>query len=155
MGEAKTKHEDAGESEDYSLGALEALVGGSRSNPPRDGLRQEMLDLLDAPRLPIDPLAHVWTEVAPGIRIVLMRADPTRNMRRCLVWAQPGAKTRAHRHLGDEVILVLQGGLRDERGSYHAGQICRSREGSSHTEEVLPGEDCFCYVVYYGDHELL
>jgi putative transcriptional regulator len=122
---------------------------------PRHGLREEMLDLLEAPRLPLDPSAYAWEEVAPGIRIHEMRTDPARNMRGCLVWAQPGAKTRAHRHLGDEVILVLQGRLRDERGSYGPGQICRSREGSSHTEEVLPGEDCFCYVVYYGGHELL
>ena len=122
---------------------------------PRDGLRQEMLDLLDAPRLPLDPLAYAWEDLAPGIRVHELRSDPARNMRGCLVWAQPGAKTKAHRHLGDEVILVLQGRLRDERGSYHAGQICRSRAGSSHTEEVLPGEDCICYVVYYGAHELL
>lgn len=154
MGEAKPRSQGE-ESEDYSLGALAALVGGASGSPPRDGLRQEMLDLLDAPLLPIDPRAHVWTEVAPGIRIALLRAAPERNMRGCLVWAQPGAKTAAHRHKGDEVILVLQGGLRDERGSYHAGQICRSRAGSAHTEEVLPGEECFCYVVYYGDHELL
>ncbi|HVQ29935.1 MAG TPA: cupin domain-containing protein [Vicinamibacteria bacterium] len=125
------------------------------SRPPRAGLRQEMLDLLDAPRLPIDPSAHAWTEVAPGIRMVEIRTDPARSMRGCLVWAQPGARTPAHRHLGDEVILVLSGVLRDDHGSYGAGQICRSREGSAHTEEVLPGEDCFCYVVYYGGHELL
>jgi anti-sigma factor ChrR (cupin superfamily) len=123
--------------------------------PPRDGLRREMLDLLDAPRLPLDPSAYTWDEIAPGIRIHEVRAHPARNMRGCLVWAKAGAKTKAHRHLGDEVILVLQGRLRDERGSYRAGQICRSREGSSHTEEVVSGEDCFCYVVYYGAHELL
>jgi len=122
---------------------------------PRDGLRQELLDLVEAPRLPIDISSYGWTEVAPGIRVVELRTDPARNMRGCLVWAQPGARTPAHRHLGDEVILVLRGSLRDEHGSYRAGEICRSRAGSSHTEEVLPGEDCLCYVVYYGDHELV
>jgi putative transcriptional regulator len=76
-------------------------------------------------------------------------------MRGCLVWARPGTRTIAHRHLGDEVILVLQGALRDEKGTYEAGQICRSRTGSSHVEEVLPGEDCICYVVYYGGHEAI
>jgi anti-sigma factor ChrR (cupin superfamily) len=45
------------------------------------------------------------------------------------------------------------GGLRDDQGAYHAGQVCRSRTGSSHVEEALPGDDCFCYVVYYGGHE--
>ena len=99
--------------------------------------------------------AYSWEELAPGIRIHEMRSDPERNMRACLVWAKPPARTPPHRHLGDEVILVLQGSMRDDRGTYGPGQICRSRAGSSHTEEVVPGEDCFCYVVYYGGHELL
>jgi hypothetical protein len=45
--------------------------------------------------------------------------------------------------------------LRDDRGSYRVGEICRSRTGSAHVEEVLPGEDCICYVVYYGGHEAI
>jgi putative transcriptional regulator len=141
--------------EDYSLGALEALVGTPLAAGLREGLRGELLDLVDAPPLPIDPAAYAWEDLAPGIRVHEVRKDPARNLRVCLVWAKPGAKTPPHRHLGDEVILVLQGGLRDDRGSYGPGQICRSRTGSSHTEEVLPGEDCYCYVVYYGGHELL
>jgi putative transcriptional regulator len=76
-------------------------------------------------------------------------------MRGVLVWGRPGTRTIAHRHLGDELILVLQGRLQDGRGTYGPGEICRSRTGSSHVEEVLPGEDCICYVVYYGGHEPL
>jgi anti-sigma factor ChrR (cupin superfamily) len=144
----------AGEGLDYTLGALD-LLAGRDEEAPREGLRQELLDLADAPSLPIETSAYAWEEPFPGIRIYEMRSDPSRNMRGCLVWARPGARTVPHRHLGDEVILVLQGALRDERGRYHAGQICRSRKGSAHVEEVLPGEDCFCYVVYYGGHELL
>jgi len=137
---------------DYTLGALEQA--GVKAQEPRDSLRQELLDLAHAPSGRIDPAAHAWTELGPGIRLVELARDPGRGMRGCLVWATPPARTPTHRHLGDEVILVLQGALRDEHGSYHAGQICRSRKGSVHTEEVLPGEDCFCYVVYYGEHEL-
>jgi anti-sigma factor ChrR (cupin superfamily) len=141
--------------EDYALGALEALVGGPLAAGLRAGLRTELLDLVDAPPTPVDPSRYSWQELAPGIRIHEVRSDPERNMRACLVWAKPPARTPPHRHLGDEVILVLQGRMRDDRGTYGPGQICRSRAGSSHTEEVVPGEDCFCYVVYYGGHELL
>lgn len=141
--------------EDYTLGALEALVGGPLAAGLRAGLRGELLDLVGAPPTPVDPSAYAWEELAPGIRIHEIRSDPSRNMRACLVWAKPSARTAPHRHLGDEVILVLSGALRDDRGTYGPGQICRSRTGSTHTEEVLPGEDCFCYVVYYGGHELL
>jgi anti-sigma factor ChrR (cupin superfamily) len=136
---------------DYTLGALDRTT--VEPVAPRGGLRQELLDLVHAPRGPIDPAAHTWAELAPGIRLKEVYRDPARNVRGCLVWATPGSKTSRHRHLGDEVILVLQGGLRDERGTYHAGQVCRSRQGSVHTEEVVGGDDCFCYVVYYGEHE--
>ena len=136
-----------------ALLALDELSARDPGLRPRDGLRQELLALAHAPRLPLDTSAYAWEEPFPGIRICEVRSDPSRQMRGCVVWAKPGARTAPHRHLGDEVILVLSGGLRDERGSYHANQICRSREGSAHVEEVLPGDDCFCYVVYYGDHE--
>jgi len=136
-----------------ALLALDELAARDAGLRPRDGLRQELLDMADAPRLPLDTSAYAWEEPFPGIRICEVRSDPSRQMRGCVVWAKPGARTAPHRHLGDEVILVLSGGLRDERGSYHANQICRSREGSVHVEEVLPGDDCFCYVVYYGGHE--
>jgi putative transcriptional regulator len=136
-----------------TLGALDALRPGELAVPPRPGLRQELLDLALAPAFPLDTSAYEWGEPFPGVRICEVASDPARQMRGCLVWARPGARTARHRHLGDEVILVLAGALRDEYGTYHAGQICRSREGSVHVEEVLPGEDCFCYVVYYGGHE--
>jgi hypothetical protein len=136
-----------------ALLALDELSAQDAGLGPRDGLRQELLDLAETPRLPLDTSAYAWEEPFPGMRICEVRSDPSRLMRGCVVWAKPGACTAPHRHLGDEVILVLSGALRDERGSYHAGQICRSREGSAHVEEVMPGDDCFCYVVYYGGHE--
>jgi anti-sigma factor ChrR (cupin superfamily) len=121
--------------------------------PPREALREEVFDLLAAPPLPIDLSAYPWQDAGPGIRVHELRVDPVRGMRGVLVWAKPGARTMRHRHLGDEVILVLQGALRDDEGRYGPGQVCRSRAGSVHTEEVLPGDDCICYVVYYGGHE--
>jgi putative transcriptional regulator len=81
--------------------------------------------------------------------------DPARGVRGCLIHAQPGARHPSHRHKGAENILVLKGALRDERGTYGPGEICRSAPGSVHSEEVVPGEDCLCYVVYYGDLEML
>jgi len=149
-GRDESTREEPLESALLAFAELWARDAGSR---PREGLRQELLDLAEAPRLPIDTSAYAWQEPFPGIRICQVRSDPSRNMRGCVVWAKPGARTASHRHLGDEVILVLSGGLRDERGSYLADQICRSREGSIHVEEVLPGDDCLCYVVYYGGHE--
>ena len=109
----------------------------------------------DPPALPIDPPAYAWEELAPGVRIHTVREDPARSFRSVLVWASPGARYPRHRHLGDEEILVLSGRLRDERGSYGPGEICRSVTGSDHSEAVEGSEDCICYVVYRGEHEML
>lgn len=122
---------------------------------PRGVVRAQLLDLAAAPRWPFELSGLAWEEVAPGIRLHVVHEDAARGVRRCLVWADPGARMGMHRHGGDECILVLKGGLKDERGEYHAGDLCRSREGSVHHEEVLPGEDCVCFVVYYGPLEFL
>lgn len=134
-----------------SLGRLARALSESRPLPPE--LRQQLLDLATAPALPIDLNAIQWEELAPGIRLCEMRRDDARGMRACLVWASPGAKNGLHRHGGDECILVLAGALRDERGSYSPGQVCRSTTGSVHSEEIVGTEDCICYVVYYGPLE--
>jgi putative transcriptional regulator len=114
-------------------------------------LRAQTLELAHAPSLPLDFSAYKWDEVCPGVRAHLIKDEP--GLRVCLIWADPGAVHPAHRHLGDEVILVLKGGIKDEHGSYGPGEICRSRTGSVHSEQALPGEECICYVLYHGDLE--
>ncbi len=138
--------------------ASHALVGVASSlpaSPLADTVREQLLDLAEAPRWPFDLSALAWEEAGPGVRIHTLKEEPERGVRKCLVWAQPGARNPSHRHGGDECILVLKGVLRDERGDYRAGELCRSREGSIHSEQVVPGEDCVCYVVYYGPLEFL
>ena len=135
--------------------ASEALTDLAAAIPPGTSLRQRVLDMAEAPVLPIDPAAYAWEELAPGVRIHTVRDEPSRSFRSVLVWASPGARYPRHRHLGEEEILVLSGRLRDERGSYGPGEICRSVTGSDHSEAVEGSEDCICYVVYRGEHEML
>lgn len=130
---------------------LVAALAPATSVPP--DLRSHVLDLADAPRGPIDLAAYAWDEILPGVRMHTLKDEPERGVRKVLVWARPGARYPSHRHLGDEEILILQGALRDRRGVYRPGQVCRSRAGSVHSEEVDGSEDCVCFVVYYGGHE--
>lgn len=136
-------------------GALGELARRGPVVPPASPVREQLLDLAEAPPLPADPTALPWKDLAPGIRYLVHREDPARGVRGCLVWAQPGARHPRHRHLGDENILVLEGTLGDERGRYGPGEVCHSAPGSIHSEAVLSGEECFCYVVYYGELEAL
>lgn len=138
-----------------SATALERLARELPGSEVSAALRQQVLDLSEAPELPLDLGSLSWEEPAPGIRLRTVKEDPSRGMRACLAWVKPGAVNARHRHVGDECILVLQGGLKDDRGEYWPGQVCRSRAGSVHHEEALPGDDCVCYVVYYGPLEFL
>ena len=135
--------------------ASEALTDLAGAISPASSLRQRVLDMAAAPVLPIDLGAYAWDEVAPGVRIHVVKDEPSRPFRSVLVWASPGARYPRHRHLGDEEILVLAGRLRDDRGSYGPGEICRSVAGSDHSEAVDGAADCVCYVVYRGAHEML
>lgn len=139
----------------FEADLLERLLALDRESAtaPDPSLREHVLELARAPRGPVDLARYEWQDYAPGIRLRLMEDEPERSRRAVLVWARPGAAMAAHRHVGDEEILVLQGRLRDERGEYGPGDICRSRTGSVHHEEVVGEDDCVCYVVYHGGHE--
>ena len=139
-------------------GQVAAELAAWTARRPPATLRDHVLAMAEVPRQPVDVTAYAWDEVIPGLFLHTLRDDPERGIRIVLVWAKPGVRVPPHRHLGDEDILVLQGGVRDHRATYGPGEICRSRTGSEHTEEALPGEqgeDCICYVVYFGGHEFL
>jgi putative transcriptional regulator len=134
---------------------LRLLSRDAPNASPDSRLREQILDLAAAPAVPDDLASIPWQPLAPGVRFHVHREDPDRGVRGCLIWASPGARHGRHRHQGFENILVLQGRLRDERGEYGPGEICRSAPGSVHSEEVVAEEDCVCYVVYYGGLEML
>jgi len=134
------------------LGTLPKAVSAALPDP---AVREQLLDLAGAPKSVPDLASIAWNEVVPGVRVHVIREDPARKLVACLVWAAPGARHPLHRHLGEEVILVLQGALADERGQYGPGAICRSRQGSIHSEVAMPGDECVCYVLYYGGLEML
>lgn len=127
----------------------------SPSLAPDPSVRQQVLDLSQAPYVPPDLTAFSWQEPYPGFRIAAVKEYPSRGVKAILFWAKPGARYPAHRHGGHENCLVLQGGFRDEESRYGLGEIAHRRPGSVHAVEILPGEDCICYVVSYGDIEVV
>jgi anti-sigma factor ChrR (cupin superfamily) len=128
---------------------LSALSARAAAPQPAARLRTQILDLAEAPRLPVDLTTYEWQEVRPGLKIAEVKRDDARGLRACLVWGHPGAVNPTHGHEADEVLLVLQGALRDFRGTYTTGHICRSEAGLVHTEEVVGEADCICYALYY------
>ena len=139
---------------DYDA-VLAALARALPAAPPPELLRAELLDLAQAPPLPIDTAAYAWEEPYPGLRIALLKTEAVRHFSGKLIWGAPGARFPKHRHGGDEAALVLQGAYRDESGRVGPGEVSRRPKGSAHSIEILPEGDCFTYLVAYGDSEIL
>jgi anti-sigma factor ChrR (cupin superfamily) len=118
------------------------------SVPPRTVLRERLLDFTHAPRTPVDLHALKWEEIAPGVRLHIVLYDVGRGVQSQLMWSEPGARRPAHRHLGDEEILILEGGLVVGDGLYGSGEICRVRAGRFHEEEAAQGSPCVSYLVH-------
>ncbi|RYE88166.1 MAG: cupin domain-containing protein [Myxococcales bacterium] len=99
-----------------------------------------------------------WMEIPllPGVRIRPVTGRGGRELPGALfAEVQPGGglPRHAHRGEGDEVMLVLQGALREvERPDLVVGPggSLRSSEDSEHTLEATGDEVCFCLVVHGG-----
>ena len=56
-----------------------------------------------------------------GIFIHVLRRDAETHDATVLIRMQPGCRYPAHRHVGIEEVLILQGGYGDESGEHRAG----------------------------------
>ena len=91
-----------------------------------------------------------------GIFIHVLRRDEQTGDGSVLIRMRPGCGYPAHRHVGLEEVLILQGGYRDQKGAHHAGDYIINEAGSAHHPVALDGaEDCIMFAVAHGGIELL
>jgi len=92
----------------------------------------------------------------PGVSLHMLRHDQATGTITALAKLQPGATYSSHRHPGGEDCLVLQGGFRDRRGEYRAGDFIYYEPGSEHHDiQALEGDECVLLLVAHGGMELL
>lgn len=87
-----------------------------------------------------DPAA--WSHELPGISFLWVEGGPrVANAVRGFVRVDAGLEFPHHEHLGDESILVLQGGFEDlERARvFRPGDVDHMSQGTSHAFRVLSG----------------
>ena len=98
-----------------------------------------------------------WRETRyPGVRVHFYASDKETGRVVALIAMDPDHGYPRHRHRGPEEVLVLQGGYRDELGSYLAGQFVRYEDGSAHTPCALEGpEVCVLLAVAHEGISLL
>ncbi len=73
-----------------------------------------------------------WQERQPGLRSRTLWEDPETKRRAVMTRVEPEAKLPLHRHVGDELILVIEGALSDDFGTVTAGNMGYRPDGCVH-----------------------
>ncbi len=156
--------------------AFAALALALPADPPPPALRARLLDEARPPRLSamLDKVAALFDVTRERARALLHRIDdpaawldgpvphswlmmfescgPKVAGAFCgLVKMGPSVRWPAHRHLGREYMLVLEGGFRQHDGvEVHPGDLHVMEEGSAHGFTIFEDEACIAAAVVFG-----
>ena len=132
---------------DYPAGTYIRNPPGSKHSPfSKEGctlfVKLDQFDPMDAEPVLIDTKAEQMRPGIGNLKVLSLHAIGTEGS--ALVFWPAGEKFQAHRHWGGEEILVLDGELKDEHGSYPKGCWLRSPHLSEHFPYVE--QDTLIYV---------
>ena len=74
-----------------------------------------------------------WEERQPGIRARSLWAEAETKRRAVMTRIEPGSQLPRHRHVGDELVFVIEGAIADEFGTVSAGNVGYRPNGCVHT----------------------
>jgi Anti-sigma factor len=80
-----------------------------------------------------------WQERQPGVRAKAIWEHPESQRKAVMTRIAPGAKLPLHRHVGDELVFVIEGALSDEFGTVTAGNMGYRPNGCVHTVSTANG----------------
>jgi anti-sigma factor ChrR (cupin superfamily) len=105
-----------------------------------------------SPRSQIIQVSDVgWQEYQPGISVKVLWQDPATKRRAQMARFAPGTQLPLHRHAGDELIFIIEGGVSDESGTVTAGNVGYRPDGCVHT--VTSKNGATVLAVLTGDIE--
>jgi anti-sigma factor ChrR (cupin superfamily) len=108
----------------------------------------------DAPRSQTIVLSDLaWADAMPGVRQKPIWHDKETKRRAVLVRFEAGAKLPSHRHVGDELIFVIEGSNADESGEVMTGDMNFRPNGCVHTVTTRNGATVLALVT--GGVEML
>jgi anti-sigma factor ChrR (cupin superfamily) len=93
-----------------------------------------------------------WQEFRPGISFKILWEDPPTKRRAQMTRFAPGARLPRHRHVGDELIYVIEGALTDEAGTVTAGNVVYRPNDCVHNVSTQNGATAL--AVLTGDIEM-
>ena len=80
-----------------------------------------------------------WEEGAPGMRTRPLWSDATTNRKAHIVDFEAGAAMPLHRHVGHELIYLIEGSLVDESGTLRPGNVAYRPDGCVHSNSSPNG----------------
>jgi quercetin dioxygenase-like cupin family protein len=93
-----------------------------------------------------NPRSHIisisdlpWEERQAGVKRKLLWEDPATKRRAIMNRIEPSAQFSRHRHVGDELIFVIEGALSDEFGTVTAGNMGYRPHGCVHAISTKNG----------------
>jgi anti-sigma factor ChrR (cupin superfamily) len=87
-----------------------------------------------------------WVEAMSGVRVKPIWEDKASARRAILARFEPGATLPRHRHVGDELIFVVEGASVDESGTVTPGNLNYRPNGCVHTVSTQNGATVFAVV---------
>ena len=115
------------------------------------GKARALLDKLDDPAAWMDgPVPNSWIMMSD------VRGPKLEGAFCGFVKMGPSVKWPAHKHLGREYMLVLEGGFKEDTGvEVHAGDLHVMEEGTTHGFTIFDDEPCISAAVIFGGAEFL
>jgi anti-sigma factor ChrR (cupin superfamily) len=109
---------------------LAIITGGVEPLSQREsGPASQIFTLCDLP----------WVDARPGVRQKRIWEDKAGERRAILTHFEPGATLPRHRHVGDELIFVIEGANADESGPVTTGNMNYRPNGCVHTVTTKNG----------------
>ena len=87
-----------------------------------------------------------WVDAMAGVRQKPIWHDKETKRRAAMVRFEPGAKLPRHKHVGDELIFVIEGSNADESGEVVAGNLNYRPNGCVHTVTTQHGATVLAVV---------
>jgi anti-sigma factor ChrR (cupin superfamily) len=87
-----------------------------------------------------------WIDARPGVRQKRIWEDKVNERRAVLARFEPGATLPRHRHVGDELIFLIEGANADEAGVVTAGNMNYRPNGCVHTVTTNNGATVLAVV---------
>src|SRR2546423_773933 len=98
---------------------------------------------MSATKTPLSEIISIsdlpWQERQPGVRAKSLWADPATKRQAVLSRIEAGAQLARHRHVGDELIFVIEGANADESGPVTTGNMNHRPNGCVHTVTTKNG----------------